>query len=291
MNAKTTPMALAKVEPVQMRQADRAFEPNSMEEAYRLAKILVASRMLPRHLGTPEAAFAVIIAGRELGLTAMQSTRSLFFVEGKVTLSADLMVALVKKHPECEYFRVVEATSERCICETKRSGEEPTRMEWTMADAQRASLTGKDNWKKYPKSMLRARASSELCRAVYPDALMGVYEPDELQREPAQRTPAPAMVVVEPAPAPEAPPQQLVEHDHATGEVPMDDDERADLARRFIDQIHEATTTAQLVDIKAAVKRAAFPDMLRLVISESFTARKKALTVSEASMRQPGEEG
>jgi hypothetical protein len=289
MNAKTTPMALAKVEPVQMRQADRAFEPNSMEEAYRLAKILVASRMLPRHLGTPEAAFAVIIAGRELGLTAMQSTRSLFFVEGKVTLSADLMVALVKKHDECEYFRVVEATSERCIVETKRSGEEPTRMEWTMADAQRANLTGKDNWKKYPKSMLRARASSELCRAVYPDALMGVYEPDELQREPAQRTPAPAMVVVEPAPAPEAPPQQLVEHDHATGEVPMDDDERADLARRFIDQIHEATTTAQLVDIKAAVKRAAFPELLSLPIAEVFARKKKELSAPPA--REPGEEG
>ena len=118
MNAKTS---LTTVEPqapsAYLRPADRAFEPESFEEAYRLAKILTASKMLPRHLNTPEAVFAVIAAGRELGLTALQSTRALYFFDGKVTLSADLMVALVKKHHECEYFRVVEASSDRCVCE------------------------------------------------------------------------------------------------------------------------------------------------------------------------------
>ena len=71
-------------------------------------------------------------------------------------------------------------------------------MDWTLADAERAKLTGKDNWAKFPKAMLRARVSADLCRAVFPDALMGVYDPDEMQREvPAGvvRVVAPAVVV------------------------------------------------------------------------------------------------
>ena len=71
-----------------------AFEPPGIPEAVKLAQILVASRLLPRAISTPEAAVTVIMAGRELGLTAMQSLRSIHIIEGKPTMSADLMVAL-----------------------------------------------------------------------------------------------------------------------------------------------------------------------------------------------------
>ena len=44
-------------------------------------------------------------------------------VDEKPTLSADLMVALVKKSADCEYFLIVETSSERCVLRTKRRGE------------------------------------------------------------------------------------------------------------------------------------------------------------------------
>lgn len=46
-------------------------------------------------------------------------------------------------------------------------------IEWTIEMAQRADLAGKDNWKKRPRAMLRARCIAEGVRATYPAALGG----------------------------------------------------------------------------------------------------------------------
>lgn len=64
------------------------------------------------------------------------------------------------------------------------------RIRWDMARAQRAGLTNKDNWKKYPRSMLRARTISEGCRTVCPMATSGMYTPEEaVDMEPVNVTP------------------------------------------------------------------------------------------------------
>ena len=47
------------------------------------------------------------------------------------------------------------------------------KVEWTIDMAQRAGLAGKDNWKKTPRAMLRARCIAEGVRATYPAALGG----------------------------------------------------------------------------------------------------------------------
>lgn len=55
------------------------------------------------------------------------------------------------------------------------------RITWTMEQAKHAGLTGKDNWKKYPRAMLRARCVSEGCRTVCPSSTSGLYVPEEVQ--------------------------------------------------------------------------------------------------------------
>jgi hypothetical protein len=74
---------------------------------------------------------------------------------------------------------------------------------WTIDRAQKLGLTGKDNWKKQPESMLIARATSEVCRRIAADALLGLpysveeiadtveTEPQRTARRRAQREPAP----------------------------------------------------------------------------------------------------
>jgi hypothetical protein len=169
-----------------LRTDKAAFEPANLAEALHISQVLVASRLLPRSITTPEAAFTVIATGRELGLSAMQALRSIHIVEGKPTLSADLMVALVKRHEVCAYFRLVESTASRAAYETHRKGEpSPTRMAYSIEEARAAGATNKDNWRKFPASMLRARAASMLARAVYPDVILGVYDPDEIADVPA----------------------------------------------------------------------------------------------------------
>lgn len=59
------------------------------------------------------------------------------------------------------------------------------RIAWTFDQAKRAGLTGKDNWKNYPRAMLRARCIAEGIRSVYPAAIGGALISEEAQDLPA----------------------------------------------------------------------------------------------------------
>jgi len=72
---------------------------------------------------------------------------------------------------------------------------------WTMEMAHRLGFTKKENWRNYPRAMLRARCISEGIRTVFPACVAGVYTPEEV----ADFTP-PKGVVVEVVPDPEPEP-------------------------------------------------------------------------------------
>lgn len=247
-----------------MSTAITRYEPTNISEAMQVSRTLVASRLLPKAIATPEAAFAVIVAGAELGLTAMQSLRAIHIIEGKPTLSADLMLALCKRHEVCEYVRLVESTAERATYEAKRKGEpEPTRMSFTMEEARAAQLVGKDNWKKYPAAMLRARCIAAIVRAVFPDVFLGVYETDEL-------APATQPVAV----------SQVVE---ATA------DDSAQVSG-FAARIEAATTAEELkavaADIQAAKRAGALSPVAVHDLQSRYSLRKSELTPRPPSSPQ-----
>lgn len=73
-------------------------------------------------------------------------------------------------------------------------------VDWDMERAKAAGLGGKDNWKKYPRQMLRARVISDGVRGVYPAVLQGFYTPEEVQDFSSSPAPSSAPVAV-PAPA------------------------------------------------------------------------------------------
>lgn len=52
---------------------------------------------------------------------------------------------------------------------------------WTLAQAKSIGLATKDNWKLYPRAMLRARVVSEGIRSVYPAVIVGEYTVEEVQ--------------------------------------------------------------------------------------------------------------
>ena len=56
----------------------------------------------------------------------------------------------------------------------------PVLVDWDMTRAKTAGLGAKDNWKHYPRAMLRARVISEGVRTVYPAVLGGMYTPEEV---------------------------------------------------------------------------------------------------------------
>lgn len=174
-----------------MSSAISPYVPQSLEQAEKLANQLAMSALLPESLrNRPGDVLVTIITGHELGLSPMQAIRGLHVIKGKAVMSADLQVALVKKHPECIYFRLVESTDTIASYETERKGEGKTKMSFTIEQARNAQLAG-DNWRKYPAAMLRARAASALARAVYPDLTLGVYDEDEAREIAANVDPAP----------------------------------------------------------------------------------------------------
>ena len=155
--------------------------PDEWRLMWDMGKTLVASRFLPKAIDTPEKALAIMLKGRELGWPPMRSFQHIHVIEGKPTLSAEGMLALIYEKVPGAVIRIVETSNERCVIDAGRPGQEPTRFPFTIEDAQRAQVMGKDNWRKYPRAMLRARAISEMARATFPDALMGCsYVPEEL---------------------------------------------------------------------------------------------------------------
>lgn len=169
------------------RSLDRlAFEPKTFEQATKMAKIVHDSGLCPKALDTPQKAFVVMMRGRELGLSVWQSFAGIDVIEGKTRLSADLLVALVLRSGEAEYFEMRESTEERATFATRRTAKpgakapEEIELAYTIKNAESAKLLGKENWIKNRRAMLEKRAKSQLCRAVYPDICFGLYDFDEL---------------------------------------------------------------------------------------------------------------
>lgn len=227
------------------------FAPRTMAEAWKLAQTFHASGLLPRGIASPEAAFTIIATGAELGLSPMASLRSIHIIEGKPALSAALIAGIVQRRPDlCEGFALVESSDTIATYETTRRGQAPVRISFTIEQAQRAGLAGKDIWRKYPHAMLRARASAELARAVYPDVVGGLYDPDEI--------PGAEVRTVEPRPVVQPPPRRTLAaaSPASSAETLPAPPESAEVVCSPVDT--EAQNIARLAELATAGELAAF---------------------------------
>jgi hypothetical protein len=173
------------------KEWERGLDPRSMKEARLLATDMHQSRMFGAY-GTPQAVLSTVMLGRELGLPALAALRSVHIIDGKHTLSAALMVALILKSGLAEYFEPLSFDDTQATYETKRvGGRNPIRLTHTLEMARTAGLIKPNsNWEKVPTDMLVARAQSRLARMVYPDLLAGLYTPDELEDARAEKSAA-----------------------------------------------------------------------------------------------------
>lgn len=204
-----------------------SIEPEGMADAMDLALRLSESGLIPKAMqGSPANVLLTLLTGRALGIPAVLALSRIHVIEGVPRLAADAMLGVAMAHPLCVYIALIESTDQVATYEANRKGwPQPLRLSFTIDDARKAGLAGRGNWAKYPAAMLRARAGSAIARAVFPDVLSGVYDPDEMHdvdaeraaaqrgqhqhRElPAQYIPQPMPVLdvePEPEPEPEAP--------------------------------------------------------------------------------------
>ncbi|HET8681268.1 MAG TPA: hypothetical protein VFM54_05270 [Micromonosporaceae bacterium] len=199
-------------------------------QAAQIATSLARTSFVPASLrGKAEDITAAILAGQELGLRPMASLRSMDIIQGTPALRAHAMRGLVQAHGHKVWLE--EQTPERVVMAGQRREADGSygpvqRSTWTIARAAQLGLTGKDQWRKQPATMLTARATGEICRLVASDVLYAMpYAVEELASTPAadtgqpglrvtaaeilaQAPPPAAPAAAEPLPAGDDPPEQ-----------------------------------------------------------------------------------
>lgn len=151
-----------------------AVQAQALDVALRAAATLKSARgLLPESLKTEGEIVAVLLAGQELGLPPMAAIRGLQVVRGKVIISYDTMIALLRRAGyRIEWLK--QSATEATLRLTAPDGSTHTET-WTAERAKRAGLWGAGTWAKYPETMLRARCVSSAARAFAADVLAGVY--------------------------------------------------------------------------------------------------------------------
>jgi hypothetical protein len=158
------------------------MQTQGLDLALRAAAALKGARgLLPDALKTEGEIVAVLLAGQELGLPPMASLRGLQVVRGKVIISYDTMVALLRRAGYRIEWLVTTAT-EASLRLTAPDGAMHTER-WDEARARKAGLWGQGTWGKYPETMLRARCVSSAARAFAGEVLAGVYVEEAGERE------------------------------------------------------------------------------------------------------------
>ncbi|MDR2930637.1 MAG: hypothetical protein LBV06_07035 [Propionibacteriaceae bacterium] len=149
-----------------------------LEPAQQLSVDIASTEFVPAALrGNPHKVLAAVMTGRELGLGPMQSLASIDVIEGRASLQAKAMLALIRAAGH--QVRVVESGNQRCTMKARRREDRDDPDGWgsftyTVNEAKQAGLLGKKNWQRYPQDMLSARVITRMARLMFPDVIMGL---------------------------------------------------------------------------------------------------------------------
>ena len=143
------------------------------------ASMLVTTGFLPQAIKTPEQAVAIILTGRELGIGTMAALNNISVIQGKPTVSPQLMLALINRTGQVEDVNIQSGT-DGATCTIKRRGRSAYTARFGPKEAQAMGLSGRDNYKKQAATMYKWRAVAEAVRFTFSDVTLGLYTPEEM---------------------------------------------------------------------------------------------------------------
>lgn len=153
-----------------------------MTEPMEYGKVFAESGVFPDVKSAAQGAIKVL-AGREVGLSPLQSLNAFYFVNGRLAMVVQAMAALIKKSGKYDY-QIDNQTAEGCTISFYRiqEGKKEKIGESTFdkTKAAKAGIINKDNWKNYPENMYFARALGNGAKWYCPDAISGFYTVEEL---------------------------------------------------------------------------------------------------------------
>jgi len=192
---------------------NQGFAPVTLDEAMRFSEMLAKSSMVPKqYQNKPEDVLVAVQWGKELGLAPLQALQNIACINGKPSVYGDAALALVQASPLCEGIEERmegEGTpNPQAVCVAHRKGRKPVVATFSVEDAKRAGLWGKQGpWTSYPKRMLAMRARGFALRDAFPDVLKGLISaeeaadyPDEAKPRPTTKPANPLDLVAKPEP-------------------------------------------------------------------------------------------
>lgn len=153
----------------------------------KMSERLSKSGLIPSNLrGKPDDLLVIIMMARELNIPPMQAMSGISVIQGKPTAGPQLMLALIRSRIPKSFVKIEEGIENGelgCRCTMGRDYDRPNEHYsslWTIRRAAKMQLTEKDNWKKQPATMLKWRAVGDAARSIFPDVIMGLYIPEEI---------------------------------------------------------------------------------------------------------------
>lgn len=151
------------------------------ERADYIARLAPSTILPTAYRGNAANAFVAAETGAALGLEPLQALASIAVINGRATLSSDLMAAVIRRAGHT--LRIVENSPESVTATLIRADDKGFEftVTWDKDKAVKAGLWGQRGpWSQYPTQMLRARAITEVARQGASEALMGmIYAPED----------------------------------------------------------------------------------------------------------------
>ena len=191
------------------------------ERADYIARLAPSTILPTAYRGNAANAFVAAETGAALGPEPLQALASIAVINGRATLSSDLMAAVIRRAGHT--LRIVENSPESVTATLIRADDKKFEftVTWDKDKATKAGLWGqKGPWSQYPTQMLRARAITEVARQGASEALMGmIYSPEDfgatmtetgevIEAEIVNEAPAKPAPAAKPASKPAAAPSQ-----------------------------------------------------------------------------------
>jgi len=142
-----------------------------------MAEVAAGSKMFG--FKNPQEAMAIMLLCQAEDLHPAIAMRDYHVIQGRPALKADAMLARFQQAGGAVNWKVYEDEQVTGVFSHPAGGS--LEVTWTLAKAKLIGIANKDNWRNYPRAMLRARCVSEGIRSVYPGCVVGVYTPDEVQ--------------------------------------------------------------------------------------------------------------
>ena len=128
---------------------------------------------------TPEQAIALMLVAQAEGRNPFEAARDYHIIQGRPALKADSILARFQQAGGTVHW--VELSDTKAVAEFSHPQGGKVTIDWDLDRAKRAGLLGKENWRNYPRQMLRARVISEGVRTVFPGVCVGTYTVEEVQ--------------------------------------------------------------------------------------------------------------